>query len=69
MVCDSHGVVSRRRAAARELLVKGPFWTGSIALLFLPAIVNGVWTIFDPERRGLQDRAAGTRVVRAARRV
>jgi uncharacterized RDD family membrane protein YckC len=69
VVCDSHGVITRRRAAGRELLVKAPFWTGSISLLFLPAIVNGVWTIFDPERRGLQDRAAGTRVVRAARRV
>ena len=69
VVCDSHGAVSARRAAARELLVKAPFWTGSIALLFLPAIVNAVWTIFDPQRRGLQDRAAGTRVVRAARRV
>jgi hypothetical protein len=64
-----HGVVSDRRAAARELLVKAPFWTGSVSLLFLPAIVNGVWTIVDPERRGLQDRAAGTRVVRAARRM
>jgi uncharacterized RDD family membrane protein YckC len=69
VVCDSHGVVSKRRAAGRELLVKAPFWTGSISLLFLPAIVNGVWTVVDPERRGLQDRAAGTRVVRAARRV
>ena len=69
VVCDSHGVISRRRASGRELCVKAPFWTGSIALLFLPAIVNGVWTIFDPERRDLQDRAAGTRVVRAARRV
>jgi uncharacterized RDD family membrane protein YckC len=67
VVCDSHGVVTARRAAARELLVKGPFWTGSISLLFIPAIVNGVWSILDPERRGLQDRAAGTRVVRATR--
>ena len=65
VVCDGHRVVSRRRAAARELLVKGPFWTGSISLLFIPALVNGVWSILDPERRGLQDRAAGTRVVRA----
>ena len=65
VVCDRHRVVSRRRAAARELLVKGPFWTGSISLLFIPALVNGVWSILDPERRGLQDRAAGTRVVRA----
>ena len=36
VVCDSHGEISRRRAAGRELLVKAPFWTGSIALL-LPA--------------------------------
>ena len=67
VVCDSHGQISRRRATAREALVKAPFWTGSAALLFLPAIVNGAWTIFDPERRGLQDRATGTRVVRADR--
>ena len=53
----------------RELLVKIPFWTGSIYLLFLPAIVNAAWTVVDSERRGLQDRAAGTGVVRAARRV
>ena len=65
---DSHAEVSPARATARELLVKGPFWTGSISLLFLPALVNGVWSILDPERRGLQDRAAGTRVVRAGRR-
>ena len=69
VVCDSHGAVSKRRATGRELLVKAPFWTGSISLLFLPAIANAVWTVFDPERRGLQDRAVGTRVVRAARRV
>jgi uncharacterized RDD family membrane protein YckC len=50
------------------LLVKAPFWTGSLALGFVPIVVNGVWSIFDPERRGLQDRAAGTRVVRAPRR-
>jgi uncharacterized RDD family membrane protein YckC len=69
VVCDGHGPVSKRRATGRELLVKVPFWTGSISLLFLPAIANAVWTVFDPERRGLQDRAAGTRVVRAGRRV
>jgi uncharacterized RDD family membrane protein YckC len=69
VVSDGHETVSRRRATGRELLVKAPFWTGSISLLFLPAIVNGVWTICDPERRGLQDRAAGTRVIRAAKRV
>ena len=64
VVCDSRRAVSRRRATVRELLVKAPFWTGSVSLLFLPAIVNAVWTVFDSERRGLQDRAAGTRVVR-----
>jgi uncharacterized RDD family membrane protein YckC len=69
VVCDSRGTVSKRRATARELLVKAPFWTGSVSLLFLPAIVNVVWTRVDGERRGLQDRAVGTRVVRAARRV
>ena len=69
VVCDSHGEVDRDRVLARELLVKAPFWTGSVALLFFPALVNGAWTVLDPERRGLQDRAAGTRVVRAARRV
>ena len=69
VVSDDHHGVSKRRATARELLVKAPFWTGSISLLFLPAIVNGAWTAIDPERRGLQDRAAGTRVIRAARRV
>jgi uncharacterized RDD family membrane protein YckC len=69
VVCDSHGVIGKRRAASREALVKAPFWTGSASLLFLPAIVNAAWTVFDAERRGLQDRAAGTRVVRAARRV
>jgi uncharacterized RDD family membrane protein YckC len=69
VVSDCHGTVGKRRATGRELLVKAPFWTGSISLLFVPAIVNGVWTWFDDERRGLQDRAAGTRVVRAARRV
>lgn len=68
VVCDSHGVVNPGRATARELLVKAPFWTGSISLLFIPALVNGVWSILDPERRGLQDRATGTRVVRAGRR-
>jgi uncharacterized RDD family membrane protein YckC len=66
VVCHRHGRVSRRRAVARELLVKAPFWSGSISLLFIPAVVNGVWSILDPERRGLQDRAAGTRVVRAS---
>ena len=69
VVCDSHGTVSRHRATGRELLVKAPFWTGSISLLFLPGIVNGLWTIVDPERRGLHDRAAGTRVVHAPRKV
>jgi uncharacterized RDD family membrane protein YckC len=69
VVCDSRGTVSKRRATARELLVKAPFWTGSISLLFVPAIVNGVWSILDAERRGLQDRAVSTRVVRAARKV
>ena len=66
-MCDDHGVVSPARATARELLVKAPFWTGSISLLFLPAIVNCVWSILDSERRGLQDRATGTRVVRVPR--
>jgi uncharacterized RDD family membrane protein YckC len=66
VVCDGHGDLSPQRAIARELLVKAPFWTGpSVALLFLPAVINGVWSVFDPERRALQDRATGTRVVRA----
>ena len=65
VVCDDHGRVGRRRATARELFVKAPFWSGSISLLFIPAVINGVWSVLDPERRGLQDRAAGTRVVRA----
>ncbi len=68
VVDDSHGVVARGRATVRELLVKAPFVTGSIFLFFLPAVINGIWSIFDPERRGLQDRATGTRVVRTARR-
>jgi uncharacterized RDD family membrane protein YckC len=68
VVDDSHGLVTRGRATVRELLVKAPFVTGSVALAFIPALINGVWSIFDPERRGLQDRATGTRVVRAARR-
>jgi uncharacterized RDD family membrane protein YckC len=67
VVDDSHGAVGRGRATVRELLVKTPFVTGSIFLFFLPAVVNGAWSIFDPERRGLQDRATGTRVVRAVR--
>jgi uncharacterized RDD family membrane protein YckC len=67
VVCDNHDEVSAGRATARELLVKAPFWTGSISLLFLPAIVNCVWSVVDPERRGLQDRATGTRVVRVPR--
>ena len=67
VVSDDHGAVSARRATARELLVKAPFWTGSISLLFLPAIVNCVWSVVDPERRGIQDRATGTRVVRVPR--
>ena len=66
VVCDNHGVVTPRRATARELLVKAPFWTGSYALIFIPALINGIWSILDAERRGLQDRATGTRVVRAA---
>jgi uncharacterized RDD family membrane protein YckC len=65
VVCDNHARIDRRRATARELLVKAPFWSGSISLLFIPALINGVWSILDPERRGLQDRATGTRVVRA----
>jgi uncharacterized RDD family membrane protein YckC len=69
VVCDSHGTVDRERVVAREFLVKAPFWTGSVALLFVPALVNGLWSCFDRERRGLQDRATGTRVVLAARRV
>jgi uncharacterized RDD family membrane protein YckC len=64
VVCDSHGAISHRRAAARELLVKAPFWTASLSLYLVPVLVNGVWSYFDPERRGLQDRATGTRVVR-----
>jgi uncharacterized RDD family membrane protein YckC len=67
VVSDDHGVVSLRRATARELLIKAPFWTGSASLLFLPAVVNCVWSVLDPERRGLQDRATGTRVVRVPR--
>jgi uncharacterized RDD family membrane protein YckC len=67
VVCDDHSVVSPGRATARELLIKAPFWTGSISLLFLPAVVNCVWSVLDPERRGLQDRATGTRVVRVPR--
>jgi uncharacterized RDD family membrane protein YckC len=67
VVCDTHGTVTPRRATTRELFVKAPFWTGSLALLFIPALVNGIWSIVDPERRGLQDRATGTRVVRAPR--
>jgi uncharacterized RDD family membrane protein YckC len=67
VVCDNHGEVSAGRATARELLVKAPFWTGSISLLFLPAIVNCVWSVVDHERRGLQDRATGTRVVHVPR--
>ena len=65
VVCDSHGPVSPRRAATRELLVKAPFWTASLSLYLVPVLVNGVWSYFDAERRGLQDRATGTRVVRA----
>jgi uncharacterized RDD family membrane protein YckC len=65
---DSHTELTPGRAVARELLVKGPFWTGSVALFFIPALINGVWSMFDVERRGLQDRATGTRVVRAASR-
>jgi uncharacterized RDD family membrane protein YckC len=68
VIDDSLTPVTPARATARELLVKGPFWTGSIALFFIPAVINGVWSILDPERRGLQDRATGTRVVRAAGR-
>jgi uncharacterized RDD family membrane protein YckC len=67
VVSDDHEALSPARATARELLVKAPFWTGSISLLFLPAIVNCVWSVLDPERRGLQDRATGTRVVRVPR--
>jgi uncharacterized RDD family membrane protein YckC len=66
VIDDSHGAVSRGRATARELLVKAPFVTGSVALVFIPALINAAWSAFDSERRGLQDRAAGTRVVRAA---
>jgi uncharacterized RDD family membrane protein YckC len=69
VVSDDHGVVSKGRTTTREMLVKAPFWTGSIALLFLPAIVNATCAALDAERRGLQDRATGTRVVLAARRV
>jgi uncharacterized RDD family membrane protein YckC len=65
VVCNSHSGVTRDRAVARELLVKAPFFGFSVALIFVPALVNGVWTLLDPERRGLQDRAVGTRVVRA----
>lgn len=65
VVCDNRDPIAPRRATVRELLVKAPFWTGSISLLFIPAIVNGIWSIMDPERRGVQDRATGTRVVRA----
>jgi uncharacterized RDD family membrane protein YckC len=67
VVCDNHDEVSAGRATVRELFVKAPFWTGSISLLFLPAVVNCVWSVVDPERRGLQDRATGTRVVRVPR--
>ena len=65
VVCDDHGVVSpapRDRArAAREGAV-----LDRLDLAAVPArVVNCVWSILDPERRGLQDRATGTRVVRA----
>ena len=36
------------------MLVKAPFWTGSISLLFLPAVVNAACASLDPERRGLR---------------
>jgi uncharacterized RDD family membrane protein YckC len=64
VVTDDHAPITGGRSAARELVVKAPL-LGSISLAFIPLIVNGVWSILDPERRGLQDRAAGTRVVRA----
>jgi uncharacterized RDD family membrane protein YckC len=67
VVSDDHGALGPGRTTARELLVKAPFWTGSASLAFIPALVNGVWSILDPERRGLQDRATGTRVVRVPR--
>jgi uncharacterized RDD family membrane protein YckC len=67
VVCESQEPLGPGRATARELLVKTPFWTSSVALWFVPALVNGAWSILDPQRRGLQDRAAGTRVVRADR--
>jgi uncharacterized RDD family membrane protein YckC len=66
VVTDRRGALSPAQTLVRELLIKAPIWGGPAgSLFFLPGLVNGVWSIVDPERRGLQDRAAGTRVVRA----
>lgn len=47
-----------------------PGWTASDAValaMLLPAIANFAWIAVDGERRSLQDRAGGMRVIRIAR--
>ena len=69
VIDDSHGVVSPRprdRArAAREGAVRDGLGLSDLH----PRDRQRGWSAFDPERRGLQDRATGTRVVRAPRPV
>ena len=52
VVSDDHGDVSTRRATARELLVKAPFWTG----LDLAAVPPG-----DRQRRLVDPRSRAAR--------
>jgi uncharacterized RDD family membrane protein YckC len=69
--CESLGgeVPGFARAAVRWLVPAAPVWLATVwagvSLVALPWSIAVFAPIFGPSRRGLHDRAAGTRVVRA----
>ena len=54
------------RIVLRELVVKLLlFGVLSLALLYIPTLLNYLWPLWDDENRALHDMLAGTRVVRS----
>lgn len=52
--------------ALRQTLVQAILFGGlSVVLLYMPALANYLWPIFDRENRALHDMMASTRVVKA----
>jgi uncharacterized RDD family membrane protein YckC len=63
VVAEDGSPVGPGRAAGRELL------KSFFGILFaLPALLDVLWPLWQPENRALHDLMAGTRVVKAARR-